>query len=193
MGDTRPDQPRPSSSQQPSRSGDGDLAAAGHDAAGLAAETARETASGAAEAAAGRTERAGEALRQAAESISADPALSSAMTMAADRLESLSRSLRDQDLGSLYRRTEGFARREPALFLAGAALAGFALSRLAAPGAATPSDRSGQASAAPQQAHHRDDDTTTQVHAPADIERPSGPPAEPLGAPRPPAPPRQVH
>lgn len=177
--------------------GDGRLRSAGRDAVDLARDTVRESADGAAEMAAGRSAQAGEALRDAAGRMGDDPALSSAMLMAADRLDSLSSSLRGQDLGSLYRRVETFARREPGLFLAGAAIAGFALARLAAPGTAPPSiSRSGEAAPVGDDRHDHGphDPRSAAVHGPVEAERPHGPPPDPAPSGTvTPTPPRQIH
>ncbi|MCK9530177.1 MAG: hypothetical protein M0R77_06395 [Gammaproteobacteria bacterium] len=48
---------------------------------------------------------------------------------AADGLSDFSRKLRDEDLGSLVDRINGYARRQPGVFLGGAVAAGFMLSR----------------------------------------------------------------
>lgn len=48
-------------------------------------------------------------------------------------MESLSGQLRDGNLGQLIAEAEGFARRNPLMFIAGAALAGFAIARMTQP------------------------------------------------------------
>lgn len=50
---------------------------------------------------------------------------------AADGLHRVSESLRDNDLKTMYGEVEDFARRQPAIFIAGTALLGFAAARFA--------------------------------------------------------------
>lgn len=49
----------------------------------------------------------------------------------ADGIHHASESLRDKDLKSIYGEVESYARRQPAVFIAGTALVGFAISRFA--------------------------------------------------------------
>lgn len=48
-------------------------------------------------------------------------------------IENLSGQLREGNIGQIVAEAEGFARRNPLLFIAGAALAGFAIARMTAP------------------------------------------------------------
>lgn len=47
----------------------------------------------------------------------------------ADRLDQYSRTLQERDLNTLVRQAEGFARRQPGVFVGGAVVAGFLLAR----------------------------------------------------------------
>jgi hypothetical protein len=58
------------------------------------------------------------------------PAMGDFVRRAASGLDDVSRSLKDKSVGDLLDMAKGFARREPAAFLAASAVAGFALSRL---------------------------------------------------------------
>ena len=55
--------------------------------------------------------------------------IASAVERGATELSGLATSLRENDLGSLLRQVQGFARQQPALFIGAAFAAGFALSR----------------------------------------------------------------
>jgi hypothetical protein len=67
------------------------------------------------------------ALRNAAKQIDGgqNPTTARLATQAADALERMSSTLRSNDLDSMLRETERFARSQPALFIGAAALAGF--------------------------------------------------------------------
>lgn len=110
--------------------------------------------------AAGRADQYSDALRDAAGRLQ-DDMLGNAMKAAADRLDGLSQALREQDLQGVVREVEGFARRQPALFLGGMVALGFAIGRFAAAG--TGADAVGRArDAAPDRLgsgssdHHHD-------------------------------------
>jgi hypothetical protein len=55
--------------------------------------------------------------------------IASAVERGATELSSLATSLRENDLGTLLRQVQGFARQQPALFIGASFAAGFALSR----------------------------------------------------------------
>ena len=55
--------------------------------------------------------------------------IASAVERGATELSGLATSLRENDLGTLLRQVQGFARQQPALFIGAAFAAGFALSR----------------------------------------------------------------
>lgn len=82
-----------------------------------------------------RAERTGRALHQAAEQLGgADDPMGGVIESAAARLDDVTRTLREGDLGSMVSDMESFARRQPAMFLAGAAVVGFAVARMAGSG-----------------------------------------------------------
>ena len=56
--------------------------------------------------------------------------IASAVGRGAAELNTLAGSLRDKDVGDLLREAQGFARRQPAMFMAAALAAGFAAARL---------------------------------------------------------------
>lgn len=115
-----------------------DRTRAGEEASHLA-DTARGTANDLAENARGgladSAARAGDALHDAARNIGQGDMLGSMIEAAARQMESLSSSLRSSGGGGdITRDITTFARRQPALFLGGAAAAGFALGRMAVAG-----------------------------------------------------------
>jgi hypothetical protein len=70
------------------------------------------------------------ALRETAKTLGEQsPALGQYTERAAQSLEGFSHTLRDRDVDSLIGQLEDFARRQPLVFVGGAVLAGFALSR----------------------------------------------------------------
>jgi hypothetical protein len=73
-----------------------------------------------------------EAVRSAARSLegSQSPAVARYADRAAEQIEELSRALRERRWGELIGEIEGVARRQPALFIAGAVAAGFLAGRL---------------------------------------------------------------
>lgn len=75
------------------------------------------------------TKETGAALREAADRFDQDDYRRSAAMHIADTLDGVADSLRQRDLGDWRADIESFARRNPLLFYAGAALTGFALSR----------------------------------------------------------------
>lgn len=87
------------------------------------AEAARDTA-------ADETRETGEAFREAGEHFDQGDYRRTAAVHIADTLDGVASSLRDTDLEDVRADVESFARRNPVLFYAGAALTGFALSRL---------------------------------------------------------------
>lgn len=116
--------------------------AAGRDAAAMGADTASRGFDAARDSAAGRARQTGNQLRDAAGQMQ-DDMLGGAMRAAADRLDELSDSLRNQDLRGLLEQVEGFARRQPGLFLGGMVALGFALGRFAAAGQGAEAARHG--------------------------------------------------
>lgn len=89
-------------------------------------------------------------LRDREQSLAADW-----VEAAADGAENMANQLRDSDLKGVYDQVSGFARRQPAVFIAGAALLGFAAARFAS-ATASPQTRS----------------TTTTYAAPTSLDRP---------------------
>ena len=87
-------------------------------------------AEGARDAAVDETRETGEAIREAGERFEDGDYRYAAAMQIADTLDGVAMSLRERDLDDVRRDVEGFARRNPVLFFAGAALTGFALSRL---------------------------------------------------------------
>lgn len=84
------------------------------------------------EAAAGRLENIVSALYASADELGRkQDRLGDAVRGIAGQVHSAAQHLREQDLGGLSREISDFARRNPGAFLAGAALLGFAVSRLA--------------------------------------------------------------
>ena len=104
------------------------------DRAAEARATARESVSEAADSAAARAEEAARAAEEAA----ADPQVpgieAQALESLACMLEDTAQRLRGADLSTLSREATHLARRHPALTLAGAAAAGFAVARIARAG-----------------------------------------------------------
>ena len=73
----------------------------------------------------------GQALRRAAEELRSGSPQERTFGQMANTLADLSDTVRDKDLGEIVNDVSGFARRNPVGFLAGAALLGFAGTRLA--------------------------------------------------------------
>lgn len=67
--------------------------------------------------------------RVADEVADASPAMADWVHKAAHEIDGVSRNLKDKSVGELLEMGKGFARREPAAFIAASAVAGFALSR----------------------------------------------------------------
>lgn len=111
-----------------------------HDAAGIGRD-AREAVAGpltsARDMAADNVRRAAEALHAAAGSMGQGDTFGGLIDAAASRLDDASDALRGRDLGRLVQDVNAFARRQPALFIGGALLAGIALGRFAAAGMGT--------------------------------------------------------
>ena len=111
------------------------------DAAGAAAQAARETARSARDAAgeavdharhsaADQGERVAAAMRSHADEMEADSVKRRVLDSVAGGVDTLSDRVRDGNLGQMLNDAENFARRNPLLFIAGAALAGFAIARM---------------------------------------------------------------
>lgn len=79
--------------------------------------------------AASEVEQAAEAARAAARNLDAESLQAQAVAQVAEQLETVASRIRSTDLNETVSQVSSFARRNPALFLGGAALAGFALSR----------------------------------------------------------------
>ena len=95
-----------------------------------------------AEAAAG-VARAAQAI---ADSVASDsPALAEYVRGAGQKIDRLASDLRDKKIGDLLTSAAEFGRSQPVVLLAGAALVGFALSRLIKAGAAAPAQAEAQA------------------------------------------------
>jgi hypothetical protein len=75
-------------------------------------------------------DRLAEALRHAAETAEAESMRTHVLSVAATGVSSASATLRDHSLSEIAADVRALARRHPGLFVAGAALAGFALARL---------------------------------------------------------------
>lgn len=93
------------------------------DRAGDAARATRNTT-------AGMTEKAAAALHDQADKLDDDALGHRVLESVAGGMDSLSGQIRDGNLSQLISEAEGFARRNPLLFIAGAALAGFAIARM---------------------------------------------------------------
>lgn len=78
-------------------------------------------------------ERLASALHQKADGMEPDSMKRRVMDSVAGGVESVSSKVRDGSLSQLVADTEDFARRNPVLFIAGAALAGFAIARMTQP------------------------------------------------------------
>lgn len=93
------------------------------EAAGEAADKARKSA-------ADRGDRAASALHDRAEAMDPDSVQRRLLESVAGGMESLSTRVREGSLAQVVADAENFARRNPMLFIAGAALAGFAIARM---------------------------------------------------------------
>lgn len=91
--------------------------------------------------AADNVHRAAEALHAAAGNMGRGDTVGNLIAAAAARLDSASDALRGRDLGRLVQDVNSFARRQPALFIGGALLAGIALGRFATAGTGRPLHR----------------------------------------------------
>lgn len=98
-------------------------AQAAGDKAGKAAKATRKTTAGA-------NRKAAAVLHEQAGKFDDDALGHRVLESVAGGMDSLSDQLRDGNLGQLIADAEGFARRNPLLFIAGAALAGFAIARM---------------------------------------------------------------
>lgn len=70
-----------------------------------------------------------QAIRSASSELGGQGRLSETVRTFADRIERFSRTLDEREFTDLLHEAEGYARREPAIFLGGAFALGFALSR----------------------------------------------------------------
>ena len=95
-------------------------------AAGKATRTARN-------ATADMSEKAAQTLHRQAGRLDDDAVGHRLLESVAGGMDSLSGQLREGNLSQLVAEAEGFARRNPLLFIAGAALAGFAIARMTQP------------------------------------------------------------
>lgn len=71
------------------------------------------------------------ALRSATDDLRGNSTSRRTVDWVADRIEGMSQAMRNRDTSQLMSDVSGFAKRNPALFLGGAALVGFAISRFA--------------------------------------------------------------
>jgi hypothetical protein len=80
---------------------------------------------------AGQAEQVARALKRTAGSLrdEGQHPIAGYAERAAERIDDLSSSMREQDLGTLVRRVESFARREPGLFLGGSIALGVVVAR----------------------------------------------------------------
>lgn len=117
--------------------------AKGREAGNALAEEARRRGEEAKNATAAEINTVSEAFRRAARDLQAGSPQERTFGYLADNLASVSDTVRDKDLGEMLDDVTSFARRNPLVFLGGAALLGFALTRF---GRAT------------QEAHGHDDD-----------------------------------
>lgn len=101
----------------------GEAAGAIRDRAGEAAETVRRSA-------ADTGEKVASVIRDRAEAQDDDSVQRRLLESVAGGMDSLSHRVREGSLSQLVADAEGFARRNPLLFVAGAALAGFAIARM---------------------------------------------------------------
>lgn len=107
------------------------IADAGEAAVGTAKRAASETLEHGAERAAGSAQAAAASLRRTAEEVQGEHAwIGAALRKSAEGLEAASSSLAGGDLETGLRDLNGFARRQPALFLGAAFALGFAMSRV---------------------------------------------------------------
>lgn len=100
------------------------------DAARTVKETVGETAEHMRKSAADQGEKAASALRDRADGMDADSVQRRVLDSVASGMDSLSSRVRDGNINQLFSDAEAFARRNPLLFIAGAALAGFAIARM---------------------------------------------------------------
>ncbi|GAB5415633.1 MAG: hypothetical protein Cons2KO_32360 [Congregibacter sp.] len=132
--DTRP-LPRRSSTTTEAQQKADEVAAEAKSAARQAVDSASSEAVGHAEEvknnAAEEVSNIASALRSATADLRSGSATERGFAQMAESLASVSDSLRDKDLGGLVSDLNAFARRNPSIFLGGAALVGFAASRFA--------------------------------------------------------------
>lgn len=137
----------------------------GHRAANLARRELQQREEDARSSAAQRVQEAADAADAAAEQFPAGSVQAQAVQQVADQIEGFAHSLRTTDVSSSMRQVSNFARENPAIFLAGAAIIGFAATRFLK--ARSPAE------AASQQAFN-DPWTRETPHGPDDIARPQG-------------------
>jgi hypothetical protein len=102
-----------------------------HDAAAAAKEEAAARVEGARASVAGEVDSVADALRTAAEEMRRGSIQERSFAQIADGLADASEAIRQKDLGEIARDLSDFARRNPFVFLGGAALVGFAATRFA--------------------------------------------------------------
>ena len=96
-----------------------------------------------------------EALRRTADAQGEEsPTVSRCADQAAVQLERFSDTLRQRDLADLLAGAEGLARRQPALFIAGAVAAGFVMTRLVAAPSSPARHRRGEPASGGERAWH---------------------------------------
>lgn len=94
------------------------------------ADDAREVAGDAASRASGMVDRASQSLRSAADSLRDGSFQERTFGQLAATLADASDAIRDKDLAQIANDTKAFAKRNPILFIGGAALLGYAVSRM---------------------------------------------------------------
>ena len=117
----------------------GSMRDAAHDAAGTLSDSASRAAEKAQSSAADEVANMSSALRTAAGELRSGSPQDRAFSHVADSLADASDALRNKDMGEMLSDLNGFARRNPLTFLGGAALVGFAATRLAKASAERPS------------------------------------------------------
>ncbi|MEQ6204883.1 hypothetical protein ABMC88_17725 [Sulfitobacter sp. HNIBRBA2951] len=101
----------------------------GHDAKEAAFSQAERKAEALRDDAAARVSNAADAADAAANTFDPDSLQARAAQQVADQVEGIAQQLRTADLGSVAHEVSSFARKNPALFIGGAALLGFAATR----------------------------------------------------------------
>lgn len=102
-----------------------------HDAAGKVSSEVSDAADKARSGAAQEVKQIADALHKAAGELHEGSSQRRMFDRLADNVDHMSRAMNDKNLGDMLNDLNGLARRNPMLFLSGAALAGFAATRLA--------------------------------------------------------------